>query len=274
MRKILQILLLSILLGVLLSSCFQDPIDINLNENNKKLAIEAWINTLDEDQFVTLTRTANYLGSDAYETVSDATITLTDEEGMVYQLGETSPGKYLLQGDWNPVFGSMYTLRVEVENEVYTAQHLLYESPEIENLISDQYFNEEDSLLGYETVFDMQDAPGEGDAYYVIDYEKGSLHGDTLLNGGYADDEFFDGEYVEDIRISDEDRLFQIGDTAVVEVFAIGKASSQFLMDVELEVFRGGPFDPPPANVRTNFDGDVVGYFILSGANRRELLIQ
>jgi len=274
MKKLIQQIFLSTASLILMVGCFKDPIDLNLNDNNEKLAIEAWINTLDEDQFVILRKTANYLGNDPYIFETGANITLTDQQGNEYKFEEQEEGKYLLDPNWEPNYESEYTLTIETKTESYSAKHNLRESPEIENLFFEPYFNEEDSLLGFETVFAFQETPGEGDAYYVVDYLKGTTVGDTILNGSYADDIFYDGEYISDIRITEEDRLFEEGDTVIVEIFSIGKPSAQFLQDIELEVFRGGPFDPPPANVRTNFTGDVVGYFIMSGSDQQEIIIQ
>jgi len=259
----------------LATSCFEDPIELDLNEDNAQLVVEAWITNLDEQQYVSLSQTANYLGDDINPTISNAIVSLTDESGRTYDLQESEPGKYLLAEDWEPVLGDEYILTIQTNGQEYTATHVMRPSPPIEDLVIEPVLNDEDSLMGYETVFGLQEIPGKGDAYYVIDYLKESLYGDTLLNGGYADDEFFDGEFIEDIRVSEEDRLFQVGDVAVVEVFSIGRETARFLLDVELEVFRGGPFDPPPANVRTNIKGEnVVGYFIMSGADRQEILIE
>ncbi len=254
--------------------CFQERIELDLNEDNTKIAIEAWITDLDDIQTVTVTQTANYLGDTQNEFVSGAVVFLEDETGQSYELTEGDAGHYTLPREWEARLGDNYTLTISVDNEEYSATHRMRATPFIEDLIIDDVFNEEDSLIGYETVFALQEIPGKGDAYYVIDYKKGTAFGDTLLNGGYANDEFFDGEFIEDIRLTEEDRLFQIGDTAVVEVFSIGRETANFLLDVEQEIFRGGPFDPPAANVRSNFSGGAVGYFIISGADRKEIIVE
>lgn len=258
----------------LLTGCFEEVIDLDLNEKNSKIAIEAWITDLDEPQYITMTYTANFLGNSPYVPIIDATVSITNELGLDIELINRQDGTYHLPQSWDPVLDQRYTLTIDHGGQVYSAEHIMRRSPVIEDLTIDPVYNDQDSLIGYETVFAIQDPTGKGDAYYVIDYLKGSTYGDTLLNGGYADDEFFDGQFVENIRVTDTDRPYHSGDTVVVEIYSLGKETSNFLMDVETEVFRGGPFDPPASNVRTNISGDAIGYFIMSGADQKEIVIE
>jgi len=80
-----------------------------------------------------------------------------------------------------------------------------------------------------------------------------------------------DGQYFEEAVLGGS---FVIGDTAVVEMHSIGIETSRFLQDIENEIYRGSPFDPPPANVRTNITGGAVGYFIMSDARLEEIVIE
>lgn len=265
-----------------LSSCFKDRIDLDLNEENQKIVITAWITDLQEPQFVTVGRSVNYLGPISQEFVSGATVTLTNDNGQ-YELSEGAQGKYFLPDNWSAELGEVYTLTVEVENVTYEASHKMRPCPALENVdyveydlddFSDEEINIVDSFHVYGTTFDFQETPGEGDAYYAIDFLKGTMQGDSMRNGGFANDDFVDGEYFEGIELSEVDRFYELGDTAVLEFYSIGEESANFLMDIESEIFRGSPFDPPPANVRTNFTGGAVGYFIISGAQSQELIIK
>ncbi len=260
---------------LILSSCFRERIDIDLNEENKKFVVTGFISTLDETQFIKVSKTVNYLGSLGIDPVTGANVTLNTNMNT-YTLAETEPGTYELPTSWDPVLGADYTLRVEAEGESFTSVHKLRPCPEIENLRQqiDDDVDEEDSTFIYQTLFDFQEIPGEGDAYYGIDYKKGHIAGDSLLNGGFTNDEFIDGQYIEDVELTEDDRLYQIGDTAVVEIYSIGNQTQKFLVDIELEVYRGGPFDPPPANVRTNISGGAIGYFIIADARREEIVIR
>ena len=275
-----QLFFLVIILS--LTSCFQDRIEIDLNEENQKVVITAWITNLDEPQFVTVGKTVNYLGNVAQEYVSGANVKLANSTSELV-LEEGNQGRYYLPHNWTAVLNETYTLTVDVENKTYTASHRMRPCPELENVDFVEYdlddFSDEevdiiDSFHIYGTIFDFQESPGEGDAYYAIDFLKGTMQGDSMRNGGFANDDFVDGEYFEGIELSEVDRFYELGDTAILEFYSIGMETANFLIDIESEIFRGSPFDPPPANVRTNFTGGAVGYFIISGAQSQELIIK
>jgi len=257
---------------LLLTSCFKDRIEIDLNEENQKVVITAWITDLDEAQFVTVSRTVNYLGEPEQDFVSDAIVSLSVNDEL-YMLEEQESGRYYLGLDWMPRLSETYTLEVEVDGNVYSASHFMrpcpaIEFPELEFVVE---IEDGDTLRGFETVFGFQETPGEGDAYYAIDYLQGTTAGDSLRNAGFANDQFIDGEFFDDIRVGEDDRLYQSGQIAVIELYSLGEETANYLFDIESEIFRGGPFDPPPANVRTNFSGGALGYFIVSGAQQVEL---
>ena len=264
-----------------LTSCFKDRIEIDLNQENQKIVITAWITDLDEPQFVTVGKTVNYLGPVSQEFVSGATVKLSNSTDEFF-LSEVEVGRYYLPGDWTAELGDTYTLNVLIDDKEYVASHLMRACPELKNVDFLEYdlddVDEEevtlDSFHIYGTTFDFQDVIGDDDAYYAIDYLKGTMAGDSMRNGAFANDDFVDGEYFGEIELSEYDRLYAEGDTAVVELFSIGDESANYLLDIESEIFRGGPFDAPPANVRTNFTGGAVGYFIISGAQVAEVIIE
>lgn len=258
------------------TSCFQERIELDYNvDENKKLVITSWISTLDDPQFVSVSQTVNYLGAYTPAGVSGAIVSIADEL-QTYTLTEKEQGQYHLPADWVARVGDIYQLTVQYDGKEYTASHQMRPGVEIENpryqIAQDDEFI--DSLKIYETAFDFQELPGEGDAYYGIDYIKGSPAKDSLYNGSYADDRFLDGLYFEEIVLSEDDRYFQIGDTVVVDFYSIGVETSDHLQEIENEIFRGSPFDAPPANVKTNISGGAVGYFLVADGRRVEMVIQ
>lgn len=264
------IILISFVLATF-TSCFKERITPNYNTGaNKKIVINAWINTLDEPQFVQVSETVNYLGSFTPSQISNAIVSIEDEV-TTYDLIEREPGFYYLSNDWTPQIGNTYHLSVRYDGKEYTATHQMNPCPDIENLDYD-FFETIDSIDWYEAFFSFQEISGKGDAYYGTSYKKGSLSGDSLTNGGFIDDAFIDGEYLSDIYI--DGAGFQEGDTAVVELYSIGLETANYLQDIETEIYRGSPFDPPPANVRTNLTGGAVGYFIVSDAKAQSIVVE
>ena len=262
---------------IVLTSCFTERIELDLNEDNKTFVITGWVSNLDEPQYISLSQTVNYLGSVANDYVSGGQVTI-DDGVETYMLEEGDEGRYYLPTNWQARIGNTYTLTVVQAGTEYKATHKMRPCPEIENLHYRVYVDDDSEpsdTVEYETLFDFQEIEGEGDAYYGIDYLKGSTAGDSLVNGSYTNDAFLDGEYFEEIILTEDDRLFLTGDTAVVEIYSIGEETANFLFDIESEIYRGGPFDPPPANIRSNITGGrVFGYFIVSDARRQEVVIR
>ena len=263
-----------IMLMLCMGSCFNDPIDLDLNEGSEKLVIVAWINDLDEPQSVSLSKTVNFLGDNNPELVSDATVLLQDAV-QTYTLNHSTKGEYYLPDDFQARVGDLYKLQVDYEGVSYTAEHVMRPCPVIENFrfteLTEEVEGSEDKDL-FVASFSFQESPGEGDAYFAIDYPKGSAFGKYFTEGGFTDDEFVDGEYFEDVEVGNW--FHEKGDTVVLDLFSIGKETSDFLSDIETEIFRDGPFDPPPANIRTNITGGAVGYFIASGGKREIKVVE
>ncbi len=270
---------LIIVLAVLITftSCFKERIDIDNNtEENKKIVITGWITSLEEPQFINISRTVNYLGGFQEDKVSGAVVTLQDGIST-YTMTEKEAGTYYLPDDWVARLGDDYNLKVVFDNKEYTATHTMTPCPEMENIyydISEDYEEGEDEEPYFDPVFSFQETEGEGDAYYAVSYPKGTLFGDSLIYGAFASDDFSDGIYFEDIYLPTGADGFFVGDTAVMDFYSIGLETASYLQDIENEIYRGSPFDAPPANVRTNIEGGAIGYFIASGARREEIVIE
>jgi len=267
---------IGLLLVVTMTSCFTERIELDYNQDeNKKVIITGWLTDLNEPQIITVQNTVNYLGNNPADPISDAFVTISDSR-QTYELSHRTDGQYVMPDTWQAIIGDTYNLVVEYNGNTYTSAHKMRACPEIENFFMEEVndITETDSVHIYQSIFSFQEMPGEGDAYYGIDYIEGSIEKDTLFNGQFTNDDFVDGEYFEDVEISDYDRLFKVGDKVTLDIFSIGYETSEYLIDVQTEVFRGGLFDTPPANVRSNISGGALGYFIASGANRQSIIVQ
>lgn len=273
MKNIIKICL-AITLVVMLSGCFTERIELDLNEGgNKKVVITAWITDMDEPQTVLLNYSSDYFDSLNIDYINDAEISLMNGD-EVYTLDFMEDGLYSMPLDWRGEEGDQYTLTVRHDGTEYSATNTMRLMPEVENIyteISEEKL-EEDGITSYDIYFSFAEVPGEGDGYFGIDYKIGTLGGDTLVNGGFIDDEFIDGGYFDDISLTEIN--YNVGDTAILEVHSIGRDASRFLQDIINETFREGLFDPPPVNVRSNFSNGAVGYFITSCSRKIEVLIQ
>ena len=266
--KIIKIIYIFLIIAM--SSCFKDKIDIDLNKNNKKVVVEAWITNLDEPQFVKLSYTSNYFDDKTDAPIRKANVDIQNGVSN-YTLKEKNDGVYYLPDDWNGEINKDYVLTIHIEGEEYVAKSRMRACPEIEDL----YVAKDQNDDGEEEIsvnFSFNELVGEGDGYFGRDYKSGSVRKDSLSNGSIIFDDFIDGIRLDSISFTEES--FEIGDTAIVELYSIGKEAANFLQDIENEKYREGLFDPPPVNIRTNISNGAVGYFIIGGASRKQIIIK
>jgi len=258
------------MVGCIFTGCFRERIELDLNQgNNVRLAVEGWITDLDEVQTVILSTSSDYFDTFEQTAVTDATVTLSfDNEEVV--MTHTEAGVYEAPENWRAIPEKNYTLTIEYEGEEYTASSYMEDMSPIENPYADIYEIEDDTVY-YDIYFSFQETPGEGNGYFGVDYKKG-IPNWNLTTGGFTNDEFLDGLYFEDVSVTGES--YFVGDTVILEVFSIGIEASNFLFDIQSEVFREGLFDPPPVNIRSNISNGALGYFIASGAERAEVIVE
>lgn len=265
-----NLLIIIVLLSCLINiGCFKEQIELDLNSSNKRLVVDAWISNLEEQQFIELSLTSDYFDSFEPTHVDDASITLSNST-ETFDLEAVGNGKFNLPTNWTPIFDEEYKLDIKYNLETYTSSTILRTLPEIENLRYEKVEN--DSLDLYDIYFDFWENQGEGDGYYAIDYKKGTAQGDTLFNGGFTNDDFVDGIYFQDVTVTEEGHA--LGDTVIVELYSIGKEAADYLEAIGSEVYREGLFDPAPVNISSNISNGALGFFIIGGAQRTELILR
>ncbi len=259
---------------LLLNACFYERVDLDYNvDENKKVVISSFITTLNEAQFVRVSYTANYLGNDSQEGISNAKVFLKTDLVSI-ELTEQSPGYYYLPLDWEVEYNAVYNLEVKIGDQEYTATQRLRKCPEVENLhavfIEDEDPDEDEEPGYYTLLFSIKDSPEEGDGYYLLDYNANDTE-TSFNNANYAEDEYWNGQYLQDIDLETE---YNLGDTVVFDFHSVGLDAINFFEDISSEIYRDSPFDPPPANVSTNIEGGAIGYFIIADSRRNILVIE
>jgi len=250
--------------------CFKERVELDLNSGeNVRLAVEAWITDLDEVQTITLTTTSDYLGPVDQPPVTDAIVNLSYDNESISLLHKSS-GVYAAPLNWRAQPGKEYKLEIIYDGKEYTATSFMDDMPAVENVFANALEVENDTVK-YQVLFSFRDALGEGNGYYGVDYRKQEPEW-NLTTGGFTNDDFIDGFYLDDVTVTEE--FYLLGDTVILEVFSIGMEASDFLFDIQTEVFREGLFDPPPVNIRSNISNGAVGYFLVSGAKRVEVIIE
>ena len=119
-------------------------------------------------------------------------------------------------------------------------------------------------------IMEAQESPGLGDHYlWKLQVKKpDTAYKDlspTYRDWTFSSDEFVDGRSpVDGWPIFERIPTSEIvsGSTVRVQMFGISKGYYDFLDGLGKQVFRGGLFDGPPANISSNFDNGALGYFV------------
>jgi len=156
MKRYLLILLAACLCQIVFYSCTEE-IDLNLNQHEKKLVIEALITDQPGPYFVRLTRTSNSLYtpniadtnySSHAEIVKNATVIISDNVGNIDTLvpspyyfytysisGEDSLLGYYTTKNFQGVSGRKYFLKVEADGKVILAEADMMPVPDIDTIV-------------------------------------------------------------------------------------------------------------------------------------------
>ena len=267
------LLYIFILLLMFSTSSCEDVVDVNLEQGEPRLVVDAeilWLSgTTGKNQTIYLSRLTDYYNTEVTR-VSGATVTIKNENNKIFYFTETeTPGSYTCT-NFDPEIGSNYTLNVIVDGEVYTATESLIASPEVTRI--EQY--EDGGFLGEdkEVRFYYND-PEEETNFYLADFQSDVLN---FPEYDLSSDDFFNGNEMYQ-NFSHED--LEPGSEIDITFRAISEQFHDY-MELILESAVANPFGTPPANIRgnlvneTNPENFAFGYFRLSQGIRFRYTIQ
>ncbi|MCF2447406.1 DUF4249 domain-containing protein [Dyadobacter sp. CY345] len=272
-----------------------DEIDLTVSSADPIINIDAWINDKPETQRIYLTFTQDYFENNSLPpVVRGAKVTVTDDEGNIYEFTEESnnvngayswqPGKGGKLGN----VGKSYTLNVVYNGETFTATSVMKRVPPVDSLTLS--YQEGQGMMddSYRAEFWATDPSGKGDSYWIRAYKNGQLLNKasevtTAYDAGTSSGSGFDGvTFISPIRIGinandfDEDDRPESplanGDSIYVEIHSINLVSFNYLAEVVSQADRMGGISElftsaPLANVSTNIVNSnpngslVVGFF-------------
>ena len=261
MKKILYIALLC----TFYYAC-EDVIDVNLNEAEPRLVIEASINwykgTAGNEQRIKLSLTAPFF-DDTIPPANGATIQITDSNNNTFNFIEEDDTGIYINNDFIPVIDDTYNLTITYNGDVYTASETLKSVVPIDFVeqIDDGGFTGDD--IEIKTYFTD---PANITNYYFFEYISDIPVVPTL---DVLDDEFIDGNQIF-AYYTEED--LESGDEVIMRHFGVSQQFYEFMFILLQQGSDqgGGPFETQPATVRgncintTNPDNYPFGYFRLS----------
>ncbi|MCX2682049.1 DUF4249 domain-containing protein [Galbibacter sp. EGI 63066] len=249
---------------LMLTSC-EDSIDLDLDTTKPRLVIDAGIawekGTDGAQQTIKISTTTDYYATEI-PPVSNATVSVTNSEGIEFQFVESQgTGEYVCT-DFIPEINETYELMVLVDGQTYTASEQLVATPEITHIVQ----NDEGGFFGenIEIKFYYQDN-GEEDNFYLSEFNADFL---SFPEHNATNDDLTQGNEMFESFIDEDDDL-ETGDEIYVSLRGMSEQFYNY-MTILLENSGGNPFNTPSANVRGNIinqtdEGNyALGYFRLS----------
>lgn len=269
-----------LVLAVLIFAACEEKLDYTVSSDlENKLVVAGGITTDTTAHEIKLTSTQDYFSTDNENMVTGAYVEITDGD-HIFELTEIKDGIYQTKPTVHGEIGKTYTLIIITDdNKTYTASETIQALPEIDSITLTENYNHADMQFdrfgyGYDILYYGPEPEGTGNFYLWTLYLNDELYTDTITETIFTDDEFVDGEYIFDFSVywlRDEDI---VKDTNKVELKmeSISAEHYDFITGLMLEtVWKGSPWDGPPANVPTNMEGGALGYFSATAVKRKSI---
>ena len=267
--------LIIIVISTFITTSCEDVIDVNLNNAQPRLVIDAsikWIKgTAGNEQSIKLTLTAPYFDTEI-PPATGAEVIISDSNNTYIFIEDGSTGIYN-NNTFIPVINETYTLTITYEGEVYTAIETLTSVVPIEFVEQ----NDEGGFSGEETELKaFYTDPADEENYYFFEFISDIP---VIPSLEVYDDEFTNGNQIfgfyteEDLEPSDE---------VTINIHGISEQfyNYMFILLQQNSDEGGGPFETQPATVRgncinqTNQDNFPLGYFRLSEVDEFIYVVQ
>lgn len=247
MKQLLPIVLFFFLVLSFISC--EKVIDLNLNEDNEKIIIEAIVNKDSTAHYIYITKTLAFDESTTYPTVDNAIVTLSDNVGNSETLNLIAPGIYK-STSFLAVEGRTYYLNVTIDNKLYASSSTMPYNVPIDTVSLQEFsFGPVPNFFPIAERMDPKDIKN----YYSFTFYKNNKR----INGIYLqDDQFSDGvKVLEPIFAGDCTNK----DTLRLEMACIDQFVHKYFYT--LNVNAGGTGGAIPANPESNISGGCLGYF-------------
>ena len=260
----LRILVIA-LLGVLLFSSCEKYIELDLEQGDPKVVIEANMSDLNPVTAI-VSRSSEFFQGE-FDPIEDALLVLSDDLGNKDTLLYTQSGIYV--GSRIGQVGGTYTLNVIADGQLFTASSYLNASVPIDSI---KYEAEESEFPGQEgkyVKFWYKDIPGQRD-YYRIQY----YYDDVIEIGPNSiriSTDVFDDGLVNEVTTRDS---VGVGVKVEARLFKITEQTFDYLNTLQDIVSQQPGGSGVPQNPIQVWSNGALGYFSAAGESSMEIVTQ
>lgn len=253
----------------LLNSCTK-VIDINLNEADPKIVIEAELVSGTHDFTVKVTKTSDFFNPGQPVTIADAAIFLKKGTDVSLQLANEGNGMYALK-NFTASENTVYFLSVTAEGKTYEASDFLPKNVPLDSLTASvpayNPFNPS-GADSFQVVLHYQDPLAELNFYRI----KSTVNGIPRSEGSkllVIEDRYSVGAYFTLPIFTDS---YEQQDRVDVELVSMSRAMYDYFATLALLVDGSG--SPAPTNPSSNWSGGALGYFGAFSISKQTILVK
>jgi hypothetical protein len=211
--------------------------------------------------------------------VTNAILSITDGV-KIFNLSEKIPGVYFTEPSVYGVPDKTYSLNITLQDgRKFSASDKIVSLPEVDSVTvrdTSLYMGpDKGDVSGYAILYFGLEKPEPGDYYLWNLYINDTIFNKYYWNSTFTDDKFVNGSYIHDFMVYfiEKPDLKKDTNAIVLETLSITKNYYNFLTDSNQEtVWRGSPWDAPPANISTNVV-DGAGFFKASAVKRNRVTL-
>jgi len=259
------------LLTISFFSC-RKVIDVDIEGVEPIYVVEAVLTDQPGDSRVLLSATKDVSENNQFPAVSGATVSVTDDAGIVTIFNEDSAGTYTAPA-FTGVIGKKYSLQIlTTDGKTFTAESRMPEKVNMDTLfITDEILFGDNRKLAN---INYQDPAGKGQCYRYVQYINGRKTETIFTNN----DDYIDGKYVE-AKLwylteddDNEEEKIKTGDTVRLDLLCIDRAVYKFWFSLNQSA-TGNSQSASPANAVTNISGGALGYFSAHSVQTKTVVV-
>lgn len=257
---------------IALVSC-EEIMDVDFaGDSTKNLVVDGAITTDTTQHLIILSYTGDFFEISAQEMATGAIVYISDGTEII-PLRELKDGQYATESNVFGKVGKKYTLNIKLpDGREYFASDSMEDCSDIDSIRQSANYNTYMNGYGYDVLFYGHEPQPTGNHYMYELKINDELYTDTITEVNFASDEFVNGSFVRDyqvFRIREKD-LTQLTSLVTLEMYSISKKYYEFLSALMVEtVWRGSPWDGPPANIPGNVSNGGTGFFRASAVKRK-----
>jgi hypothetical protein len=249
---------ISIILATFFLASCEKEIDIDLDNSIPQIVIEGNISDEPGPYTVKLSKTVNFYDANSFPPVSGALVIISDDEGVIDTLTETSAGLYETHHIAGTP-GNSYSLKVVAEGKEYDAFSTMPSKVNLDSIQFDLFKDPGESEKTYAIVPLFLDPEEFGNNYRFFFSANGvpdksyQVTNDNIGNGGLNQQPFF--------SFSDDLKFYE-GDTVQVTMLCIDVDTYNYYYTLSQIAESGPGGGATPSNPPNNITGsNALGIF-------------